>query len=405
MTSFFSNVTQAPPIAVFALSNACKEDPHPNKVNLSVGAYRTEEGQPWVLPVVRTVESQLACDDTLNKEYLPITGMPDLTKNAVNMLLGNGHKMITENRTAGVQSLGGTGALRVAMQFLKESGGMKYVFISKPTWPNHISIAKNVGLEVIEYRYWKADTRTVDFDGLIEDLSKAKPGSFVILHACAHNPTGMDPTKEQWHKIAAVVREKNIFPLFDIAYQGFASGDLDADAWAVRMFAGLNVEFFAAQSFSKNFGLYNERIGNLCISTHDPAITGKVMSQMQVLVRRLYSNPPNHGGRIVANVLGNPALYSEWKDNVRTMANRIKLMRQKLFEKLRQLGTPGNWNHIVDQIGMFSYTGLSETQVDYLRDHYHVYMMKDGRVSMCGVTSSNVEYVASAFHDAVCNVK
>jgi len=295
--------------------------------------------------------------------------------------------------------------LFLAYQFMSFVMHRKTILVSSPTWPNHIGIGKLARYESVrEYRYWDNEKRCLDFTGMLQDINSAPNESVIVLHACAHNPTGMDLTKEQWIQLADVLKSKHIFPIFDIAYQGFASGDLDRDAWAVRYYAEQGFELFVCQSFSKNFGLYNERVGNLCIVTNDAAITGRVKSQMKILVRQAWSNPPNHGCRIVATVLSNPALFAEWKGNVKLMADRVILMRQMLFQKLQALGTPGSWQHVINQIGMFSFTGLTKNQVDHIRNKYHIYMLSDGRVNMCGLNNSNVDYVAKAIDDAVRNI-
>jgi len=251
------------------------------------------------------------------------------------------------------------------------------------------------------YRYWNAEKRSFNIAGMLEDLRNAPPNSVVVLHACAHNPTGMDPTAEEWEKIADVIEEKKIFPFFDSAYQGFASGDLDRDAYAVRYFAKRGFEFLCAQSFAKNFGLYNERIGNLTMVVKDVTVIPPVKSQLTLIVRAMYSNPPVHGARIVSMVLNDPVLFKEWKECIKTMSDRIKHMRSLLRDRLVSLQTPGTWDHITQQIGMFSYTGLTPVQVDHLTKEHHIYLLRSGRINMCGLTTKNVEYVANAIHDAV----
>ncbi len=237
---------------------------------------------------------------------------------------------------------------------------------------------------------------------MIEDLNNAPEGAVIILHACAHNPTGVDATKEQWAKIADVMEAKKLFPFFDCAYQGFASGDLDKDAWSVRYFADeRNFEIFCAQSFSKNFGLYNERAGNLTVVLKDASIIPNVKSQFTLLIRANYSNPPAHGSRIVDLVLSDEALFAEWRGNIKTMADRIIAMRAGLRERLEKLGTPGKWNHITDQIGMFSFTGLTPDMCTFLINEKHIYLLKNGRISMCGVTPNNLDYVAESINEAV----
>jgi len=236
---------------------------------------------------------------------------------------------------------------------------------------------------------------------MLEDLNAAPEGAVIVLHACAHNPTGVDPSKEQWAQIADLVRSKNLFPFFDCAYQGFASGCLDTDAWTVRYFVEQGFELFCSQSFSKNFGLYNERAGNLSVVVNDVAPIASMKSQLTLLVRANYSNPPAHGARIVDVVLQDPELFQEWRDCIQTMAQRIISMRKGLRERLEKLGTPGDWSHITNQIGMFSYTGLTPEMCEFLKSERHLYLLKSGRISMCGVTSGNLDYVAQSIYDAV----
>ncbi|XP_060526044.1 aspartate aminotransferase, cytoplasmic [Cylas formicarius] len=403
--SWFSSVELGPPIEVFELTKQFTEDSFPQKANLGVGAYRTEEGKPWVLPVVRTAEKALANDETLNKEYLPVLGMDALSQASVNMLLGENSAAVQENKAFGVQTLSGTGALRVGAEFLARPLGKTVFYFSKPTWENHRLLFLNAGFkEPREYRYWNAATRGLDIEGLLEDLQNAPEGAVIILHACAHNPTGCDPTQDQWAKIAQVVKAKKLFPFFDSAYQGFASGDLDKDAWAVRYFVSQGFELFCAQSYAKNFGLYNERIGNLTVVMNNPNEIAAVKSQFTLIVRGMYSNPPSHGSRIVAYVLQNKDLFNQWRENIKTMSSRIIKMRQRLREELERLGAPGTWNHITEQIGMFSYTGLNELQSEHMVKKHHIYMLRSGRISMCGVTPTNVDYVAKSIYETLTTV-
>ncbi|XP_066255345.1 aspartate aminotransferase, cytoplasmic [Euwallacea similis] len=400
--SWFDSVELGPPIEVFQLTKQFTEDDFPQKVNLGVGAYRTDEGKPWVLPVVRTAEKALANDETLNKEYLPVLGLDAFSSLSSKMLLGVDSPAIAENRAFGVQVLSGTGALRVGAEFLAKKLGKTIFYFSKPTWENHRLVFLNAGFkEAREYRYWNEEKRGLDLEGLLEDLRNAPEGAVVILHACAHNPTGCDPTQEQWGEIAKIVREKKLFPFFDSAYQGFASGDLDKDAWAVRYFVNQGFEIFCAQSYAKNFGLYNERTGNLTVVSNNLANVAPMKSQITLIIRGMYSNPPSHGARIVAHVLNNKGLYDQWRENIKAMSSRIIQMRKRLREELESLGTPGSWNHITDQIGMFSYTGLNEAQSLLMVQKFHVYMLKSGRISMCGITPNNVNYVAKSIFETL----
>ncbi|CAG5136005.1 unnamed protein product, partial [Candidula unifasciata] len=301
----------------------------------------------------------------------------------------------------GFQALGGTGALRLAAAFLKNILHFDTVYVSNPTWENHRGVFKSAGFtQFREYRYWNKEMKDLDFSGMCEDLLSAPPNSVIILHAVAHNPTGVDLTQEQWKEICEICKEKKLFVLMDCAYQGFASGNLDSDAWAVRYFADQDIDMFIAQSFSKNFGLYNERVGNLIVVSKDETKLPEIRSQMEIQIRIMWSNPANHGARIVATILNNKVYYEEWRGQIVNMSNRIKNMRQELVNNLKKLGTPGNWDHITKQIGMFSFTGLTEKQVRYLLSKY-IFLLKSGRISLAGLTSRNVSFVAKVIDEAV----
>uniref|UniRef100_A0A0X3P2A5 Aspartate aminotransferase n=1 Tax=Schistocephalus solidus TaxID=70667 RepID=A0A0X3P2A5_SCHSO len=401
MYSVFCDVQKAPPIEVTTLSEQCQEDSAENKVNLTLGVYRPFNGKPSKIPVVRKVEIEMAQDPSLNKDYLPITGLPAFCSAGIRLLLGSEHPAISSNLVDAVQCIGGSGAVYLAAQFLKKILKFSTVLIPKPSWPSHCGICLLSGYNILYYRYWNQKTQCLDFTELLEDISSAPDNSVVILHACAHNPTGMDLAPEQWMELAQLMKKKRLFPLFDIAYQGLASGDIDQDAWAIRMFLEHGFEFFAAQSFSKNFGLYNDRVGNLVFGTMNKDLTANTKSQLLILARYCWSNPPNHGATIVSKVLNDPQLYAEWKSNLREMSDRIVRTRQLFYEKLTAMGTPGNWENIIKQRGMFSYTGLSREQTNILREKFHVYMTGDGRMNMCGLNESNIDYVVKAFHETV----
>jgi len=406
MASRFAEIGQAPPIEVFAVMKAYTDDSNPKKVNMSVGAYRTDEGVPWVLPVVRQAEADMAADQTLNHEYLPILGLESFSTAAMKMVLGADNPTIAEGRAVPIQTLSGTGGLRVAADFLHRTLGHTVFYYSNPTWGNHRLIFLHAGFtEAKQYRYWDEKTKGLDFAGWTEDLRNAPENSVIIMHACAHNPTGVDPTMDQWKEIADICEERKLFPLFDSAYQGFASGDLDKDAQAIRYFASRGFEMLITQSFAKNFGLYNERIGNMVIIVKDPAVIVPMKSQITMIVRGNYSNPPNHGARIVSRVLNDPALFQQWRDHILTMSGRIKEMRKGLLERLEKLGTPGTWTHITAQIGMFSFTGLTAAQAKHMAEKYSIYLLSSGRINICGLTTGNIDYVAEAINDAVLNVK
>jgi len=403
--SLFDCVTPAPPIEVFQLGRDFQADASPDKVSLGVGAYRTEEGKPWILPVVKKAEKILAEkieQESINHEYLPVLGLESFSTAATAMLLGEDSPALLEKRAFGVQCLSGTGSLRNGAEFLKRIVGSNIVYNSDPTWGNHNLIFKNSGFtDLRKYRYWDPVGKNLAWSGMQEDLGLAPAGSIIVLHACAHNPTGVDPTKEQWKKIADLCEEKNLFPFFDCAYQGFASGCLDTDAWAVRYFVERGFELFCSQSFSKNFGLYNERAGNLTVVLKDQSNMANFKSQLTLIIRAMYSNPPAHGVRIVDTVLADTELYKEWRECIKVMSSRIIDMRAGLRKRIEELGTPGDWSHITSQIGMFSYTGLTEDMCLYLQKEKHLYLLKSGRISMCGVTPANIDYVAKAINSAV----
>jgi aspartate aminotransferase len=406
MASIFRAVEKGPSIEVFSLNKTFVEDTYPDKVNLGLGAYRTEEGEPWVFPVVKKAEKAIVHDLSLNHEYLAVLGLDSFSKAATALLLGDDSSHIKNKQAFGIQTLSGTGALRVGAEFLARVLKRTVFYYSAPTWENHQKVFLSAGFkDGREYRYWSPQTKGIDFDGLIADISEAPENAVIILQMAAHNPTGCDPTQEQWKKLADVMEEKKLFPFFDSAYQGFASGDPNTDAFAIRYFAERGFELFCAQSFAKNFGLYNERIGNLTVILKDPASTSAVQSRLVFLIRGMYSNPPAFGGRIVSKILNCPDFREEWMQCIQTMTSRIMKMRKMLRDKLEELKTPGTWNHITDHIGMFSYTGLTKPQVKFLLAKYHIYLLSSGRINMCGLNEENVVYVANAIHDAVVSIK
>ena len=312
-----------------------------------------------------------------------------------------------------MQTISGTGAVHLGALFLARfypRPSDQPVYFSSPTWANHNQIFTNVQLPIKTYPYFSAQTKGLDFEGMKSTVSQAPEGSIVLLHACAHNPTGVDPTREQWKEIATLVRAKKHFPFFDCAYQGFASGDLANDAWAVQYFVSQGFELCVAQSFAKNFGLYGERAGAFHFVTGPSAdaqdTVGRIASQLAILQRSEISNPPAYGARIASLVLNNPELFKGWEDNLGIMAGRIIDMRKALRSKLEELnGEKESWKHITDQIGMFSFTGLTEKQVLKIREDAHVYMTKNGRISKAGLNTGNVEYVAEAINKVIREVQ
>jgi len=276
--------------------------------------------------------------------------------------------------------------------------GNKVVYLPKPSWGNHTPIIKHAGLNVAGYRYYDSGTCGLDFAGAMEDINNIPEGSIIMLHACAHNPTGVDPNPEQWKEMSAVIKARNLLPFFDMAYQGFASGDVDKDAFAVRQFLADGHNILLSQSYSKNMGLYGERTGAFTVVCQDKDEAARVESQIKIIVRPLYSNPPKHGARIVTEILSNPEIRPEWLVEVKDMADRIITMRTRLQEGLTREGSSKNWQHITDQIGMFCFTGMTPDQVARITKEFSVYLTKDGRISVAGISSSNVDYLAHAMH-------
>lgn len=409
--TIFNNVEQLPPDALFGIKQRLSQDPRPVKVDLGIGAYRDDSGKPWVLPSVREAEEVIRQDPGYNHEYLGISGLTALIQGAAKVLFGEDSAALAEGRVVSTQSLSGTGALHVAARFISKFCGDKVVYLSDPTWANHNAIFETMGLKTATYPYWDAASKSLNLEGYLEAIKTAPKGSVFVLHACAHNPTGLDPDQSQWTSILDAIIEREHIVLFDSAYQGFASGDLDRDAFAVRL--GLQKladvsPVIVCQSFAKNVGMYGERAGcfHLVLPRQDAsvdtsAIKSAVLSQLNKITRSELSNPPAYGAKIVATVLNTPRLTEQWHKDMVTMSSRIIKMRHALRDHLAKLNTPGNWDHIVSQTGMFSYTGLRPEMVKRLEEEHAVYLVSSGRASIAGLNSGNVEYVAKAINEVV----
>lgn len=389
---------------------AYRRDTFDKKVDLGIGAYRDNSAKPWVLPVVKKADDLIRADPNLNHEYLPIAGLAEFTSAAQKLILGPESPAISSGRAASFQTISGTGAVHLGALFLAKFCQSKpTVYLSNPTWANHNQIFGNVGIPTKQYPYFDKKTKGLDFEGMIGTIKSAPSGSIILLHPCAHNPTGVDPTKEQWTQIAAVMKERNLFPFLDCAYQGFATGSLSQDNFAIRHFVEQGFELCVCQSFAKNFGLYGERAGafHWVVAPGNDAADAlkRISSQLAILQRSEISNPPAYGARIASKVLNDPELFAEWERDLQTMSGRIIDMRKSLKAALEKLGTPGSWDHITSQIGMFSFTGLNEAQVQALREKHHVYMTKNGRISMAGLNTGNIEYFAKAVDDVVRNTQ
>ena len=330
----FKHVAQAPADPILSLTTGFKADKNPKKVNLGVGGYRDNNGKPYVFPVVRKAEAAIVADHSLDKEYLPIDGLAEFNKGAQGVLFGFNSPLVGDARVASIQTLSGTGALRVVGDFLKKFKPSA-MYVSNPTWGNHDKVFAASGVQVRQYRYFDKKTKGLDIRGMIEDLDNATAGSVVLLHTCAHNPTGVDPTEAQWQQIADVCKRRQLYPFFDTAYQGFTSGSLDKDAYGLRLFLSQGFEMVIAQSFAKIMGLYGERTGALHFVCADKATAQRVMSQVKILVRTNYSSPPKHGARIAAAILNNPQMRQQWLDELVVVCKRMNDMRTALRNSLQ----------------------------------------------------------------------
>ena len=397
----WKGVPLGPPDKILGLNELFKEDKNPLKVNLGVGAYRDDDGKPLVLKSVKEAERRIV-DKNMDHEYAGIAGVQSFVDRSVEFAFGSISPVIKSGRVAAVQALSGTGGCRLAGEFVARflgggSGGLK-MYMPDPTWGNHGAIMKDAGLVPAKYTYYDSKRCAYDHKGFLSDLSSLPEGSVFMLHACAHNPTGCDPSPQQWDELSAAFAAKKHVAFFDCAYPGFASGDSEKDAYGLRKFVSDGHNVLLAQSFAKNFGLYGERIGTFAAVTASKEETDRVLSQMKLLVRPMYSNPPVHGARIVSEILTDAALRKQWTAECKAMADRILLMRSLLRDNLKAAGSAKNWQHITDQIGMFAFTGLSPEQVLRMRSEFSIYCTEDGRISIAGVNSKNVAHVAKAMH-------
>lgn len=392
---FWKDLEPGPPDAILGIAQAFKTCTDPRKVNVCVGAYRDSVGQPWVLPSVRQAEIKLLDDATNNKEYLPIEGDTGFVAKALKFAYGADEDLDT---VAGVQTLSGTGACRIGGQFLSTFLPGRSIYIPVPTWGNHWKIFAECDLDCQSYSYYDRSTNGLDIEGILRDIAAAPDGSIILLHACAHNPTGCDPSMEQWKQIADVLEKKKHVAFFDSAYQGFASGDAEQDAAAFRYVVSRGLPVLLAQSFAKNFGLYGERCGSLSVVCGNAAQKENIMSQLKCIIRPMYSSPPKHGSSIVKTVLEDEVLTAQYYEECQSMAARIQDMRTKLVEQLQTVGSKHDWSHVTNQIGMFAFTGMSKEMCDQLTDEFAIYLTKDGRISIAGLNDSNLDYVAKAVH-------
>ena len=382
-------VPMAPADPILGVTEAFVADANPKKVNLGVGVYTDDNGKIPLLECVRHAESE-RLKTAPPRGYLPIDGLPAYDKAVQELVFGSQEKNIVT-----VQALGGTGGLKLGADFLKHVNPRAEVWISEPSWENHRQLFEAAGFTVKSYAYYEPTTRGLDFAGMERALNGIPAGSVVVLHACCHNPTGVDLDKDRWGTVLEIVRLRGLVPFLDLAYQGFAEG-LDEDAHAARLFARAMSPVFVSSSFSKSFSLYGERVGALSVVTASPEEAMRVLSQIKRIVRTNYSNPPTHGGEIVATVLNNPQLRSLWDREVGAMRERIKDVRKRLVDKIHARVPEADFSFVLKQRGMFSYSGLSKEQVRRLREEYSIYTIETGRICVAALTSKNVEYVADA---------
>ncbi|MFZ9496890.1 MAG: aspartate/tyrosine/aromatic aminotransferase [Burkholderiaceae bacterium] len=392
--NLFSSVQLAPKDPIFGLTEAYTADQRPGKVNLGVGVYYTDEGKVPLLRAVLEAEKEVVAKEA-PRAYIPIEGPNPYNSAVQNLLFGKDSALIQAGRVVTAECLGGTGALRVGGDFVKRLEPNSPAAISSPSWENHRGIFEAAGYTVLDYTYFDPKTRGVDFDGMVKSLESFPAKTLVILHACCHNPTGADLTKDQWKTIISICQQKQLIPFLDIAYQGFADG-IEEDGAAVRMFADSGMSFFVSSSFSKSFSLYGERVGALSIVTQSKEESARVLSQLKRVIRTNYSNPPTHGAAIVATVLNSPKLRQMWEDELAQMRERIKSMRHGLKEKLAAAGISHDFSFIEAQRGMFSYSGLTADQVAKLQEQDAIYALSTGRICVAALNSKNIDRVAQA---------
>ncbi len=390
----FENIAAAPADPILGLADLFRADDRTNKINLGIGVYKDETGKTPVLTSVKKAEQFLLENET-TKNYLSIDGIAEFARCTQELLFGKGSAMISDKRAQTAQTPGGTGGLRVAADFLANNTSAKRIWVSNPSWPNHKNVFTAAGLEVCEYSYYDAASHQLDFDGLLASLQQAQAGDVVLFHGCCHNPTGIDPTKEQWQQLADLSLEKGWLPLFDFAYQGFARG-LEEDAEGLRIFAASHKELIVASSYSKNFGLYNERVGAFTLVAADAASADTAFSQVKATIRANYSNPPAHGAAVVATILSDETLRTLWEQELTAMRERIQRMRQLFVNTLQEKGADRDFSFIIKQNGMFSFSGLSKDQVIRLRDEFGVYAVNSGRVNVAGMTPDNMAPLCEA---------
>jgi aromatic-amino-acid transaminase len=392
--SLFSAVELAPRDPILGLNEAFNADTRATKVNLGIGVYTNEEGKIPLLRAVREAE-KARIEAAQPRGYLPIEGLAAYDAGVQKLLLGNDSALIADGRVITAQALGGTGALKIGADFLKRLNPNAKVAISDPSWENHRALFEYAGFDVVNYAYYDAPSHGLNFDGMLASLNGYPAGTVVVLHACCHNPTGVDMTAAQWQQVVETVKARSLVPFLDIAYQGFGES-IESDGAAVRLFAASGLNVFVSSSFSKSFSLYGERVGALSIITGSREEATRVLSQLKRVIRTNYSNPPTHGGSIVATVLSSPELRATWELELSEMRDRIRAMRHGFVDKLAASGVDRDFSFVKQQRGMFSYSGLTSQQVDRLRDEFGIYAVSSGRICVAALNTRNLDAVVHA---------
>ena len=395
----FEKISAAAPDPILGLNDEFNADIRTAKINLGVGVYKDAAGNTPILPSVKKAEAKLL-EHEKTKSYLGIAGTADYALAVQKLLFGNDSLIIADKRAHTAQAPGGTGALRIAAEFIKRQIGDVTIWVSEPTWANHIGIFEAAGLKISRYGYYDEKTKDIDFDTVVSDLENAKAGDVLLVHGCCHNPTGIDPDNAQWTQLANLCANKKLLPLFDFAYQGFARG-IEEDAEGLRIFTEHCDEILVASSFSKNFGIYNERTGAFTVVAKTADIANTVFSQLKSIIRVIYSNPPAHGGAVVTTILTDEELRAEWETEVEAMRNRILAMRKLFVETLQQKGVAMDFNFIERQNGMFSFSGLSTEQVIKMREDSAVYAVNSGRFNVAAMTEGNMDALCEAIANVV----
>ncbi|MFZ9989834.1 MAG: amino acid aminotransferase [Burkholderiaceae bacterium] len=392
--SLFSAVEMAPRDPILGLNEQFAADTNPNKVNLGVGVYYDDAGKLPLLKCVQAAEAQIMGTPKA-RGYLPIDGIAAYDGAVKGLVFGSDSDVVTSDRVATIQAIGGTGGLKVGADFLRRMGTSKQVLISDPSWENHRALFTAAGFDVDTYPYYDAAKRGINFDGMLARLNSAEAGTIVVLHACCHNPTGYDIDPAQWDQVVATVKARNLTAFLDMAYQGFGFG-IQEDGAVIQKFVDAGLSFLVSTSFSKSFSLYGERVGALSVLCESKDEAAKVLSQLKIAIRTNYSNPPIHGGSVVATVLGTPELRTQWEQELAEMRDRIKIMRQTLVDGLKAAGVQADMSFITKQIGMFSYSGLTKDQMVRLRNEFGVYGTDTGRMCVAAMNSQNIDYICKA---------